>query len=238
MTRTSVPTYAIAAGILVLLSILAGGFAEVYAPGKLIVSGDAAATVRNLHDWSLLYRMSFAGYLVEAICDVTLALIFYVLLKPVSKELALLSAFFGLVSTATFAFAEFFYFAPSLLILGNHYLAVLSSDQQKAFTLVSLSLYVYGGSVFMVFYGIATLLRGWLFFQSQYFPRFLGVLLILAGLSFIFKDFIFVLLPRYDSDFILLPMFVAMFALAAWLLIKGVDLHKWETRAATRTPSL
>ena len=58
-----------------------------------------------------LFRLGFASYLVEAVCDVTLALIFYVLLKPVHKNISLLAAFFALIATATFAFAEIFYFA-------------------------------------------------------------------------------------------------------------------------------
>jgi hypothetical protein len=46
--------------------------------------------------------------------DITLALLFYVLLLPVSRYVSLLAAFFGLVSTATFAVAELFYFAASV----------------------------------------------------------------------------------------------------------------------------
>ena len=52
--------------------------------------------------------MGFAGYLVEAVCDVALSLILYVLLRPVHKDLALLAAFFGLVGTAAFAACELF----------------------------------------------------------------------------------------------------------------------------------
>jgi hypothetical protein len=234
MGRSSVQTYAMMAGTLVVISILAGGFAEVYVPSKLLVPADVLATARNIQDSNLLFRMSFAAYLVEAVCDIALALIFYVLLKPVSKEIALLSAFFGLVSTATFGFAELFYFAPSLFTSGNEYFAALSSEQRNAFTLISLSLYGYGGTIFMVFYGVATTLRGWLVFRSQYFPRFLGVLLMLAGLGFILKNFIVVLVPKYDSDSLLLPMFVAMISLAAWLLLRGVDVSRWEVQSAIR----
>jgi hypothetical protein len=40
----SVQTYARIAGVLFLLSLVAGGFGEMYVPSKLIVSGDATAT--------------------------------------------------------------------------------------------------------------------------------------------------------------------------------------------------
>jgi len=78
------------AGVLVVISILAGGFAEVFVPGKLLIPLDPAATARNMADSALLFRCSFAIYLVEAICDVTLALILYLLLRPVSQSLTVL----------------------------------------------------------------------------------------------------------------------------------------------------
>ena len=112
----SVQMYAKTAGLLVLLSIVVGGFGEAYVPSKIIVSNDAAATVENLRASDLMFRLGFAGYLVEACCDLTLALIFYVLLKPVDKHVSLLAAFFGIMGTATFAAAELFYFAPTILL--------------------------------------------------------------------------------------------------------------------------
>jgi len=96
-----VQTYAKLAGVLVLLSFVGGGFGEAYIPSKLIVATEAA---------------------VEACCDVTLALIFYVLLKPVHRYVSLLAAFFGLMGTATFAAAELFYFAPTLVLKSGGYL--------------------------------------------------------------------------------------------------------------------
>jgi hypothetical protein len=115
----SIQTYARIAGALILVTTVAGFFGEVYVPSRLIVSGDATATARNITTLSLLFRLGFASYLVEALCDVALALTFYVLLKPVQRDLALLSAFFGLVGTAFYAVAELFCFAASLIVGGT-----------------------------------------------------------------------------------------------------------------------
>jgi hypothetical protein len=43
----SAQTYARIAGVLLLLTMLAGGFGEFYVPSKLIVSTDATATANN-----------------------------------------------------------------------------------------------------------------------------------------------------------------------------------------------
>jgi hypothetical protein len=229
----SVQTYARIAGVLFLLSIVAGIFGELYVPSKLIVSGDATATARNITTFDSLYRLGFATYLVEALCDVALALILYVLLRPVQKNLALLAAFFGLISTALYAVAELFYFAASLILGGADYLKTFSPAQLNSLALLSLKLYGFGGGIFMVFYGVACVLRGYLIFQSGYLPRFLGVLLVLAGLGFIMKNFAQVLVPAYASDALLMPMFVAGVSLTVWLLVRGVDVPKWEAKAAT-----
>jgi hypothetical protein len=228
---SSVQTYARMAGALSLLSIVAGFFGEVYVPSKLIVSADATATARNIMASSLLFRAGFASYLVEALCDVSLTLIFYVLLRPVQRELALLAAFFGLISTALYGFAELFYFAASVVLGGSEYLRTFSPDQLNSLALLSLKLYGYGAGIFMVFYGVAAVLRGCLIFRSGYLPRFLGVLLALAGAGFIAKNFLLVLAPAYASDFLLLPMFFAGVSLTVWLLVRGVDISKWEAKA-------
>lgn len=68
-----------------LLSFVGGGFGDAYVPSKLIVATEAAATAENLKSSEFMFRLGFADYLVEACCDVTLALIFYVLLKPVRR---------------------------------------------------------------------------------------------------------------------------------------------------------
>ena len=221
------------AGVLFLLSIVAGGFGEAYVPYKLIVSVDATDTAKNINAFDSLFRLGFAIYLIEAVCDIALTLILYVLLRPVRKDLALLAAFFGLVSTALFAVAELFYFAASLILGGANYLKTFSPDQLNTLALLSLKLYGYGGGIFMVFYGVASVLRGYLIFRSGYLPRVLGVLLVLAGLGFITKNFALVLAPAYASDGLLLPMVLAVVSLTVWLLVKGVDVPKWEAKAAT-----
>jgi len=96
----SVQTYARIAGVLFLLTILAGGFGEYYVPSKLIVSTDAAATAKNIIASDSLFRLGFLAYLVEALCDTGLTLVLYVLLRPVSRNLALLAVLFRLMSTA------------------------------------------------------------------------------------------------------------------------------------------
>jgi hypothetical protein len=231
MTTRPIQTYARIAGVLLLVSMVCGGLGEMYVPSRLVVSANAALTAENLRSFDSLFRLGFASYLVEALCDVTLAWLFYILLAPVHKNLALLSAFFGLVSTALFGFAELFYFSSSLVLRDADYLKSFSPEQRATLALLSLKIYGLGAGAFMAFYGVATLLRGWLIFRSQYLPKFLGVLLVLAGIGFVASNVLLVLAPQYTTGLLLLPVMLATVALTAWLLVKGVDIAKWEARA-------
>ncbi len=222
--------YARVAGILFLLSMVAGGLGEAYVPAKLIVSGDAAATVANLQNFDFLYRLGFAAFMVESLCDITLALLLYVLLKPVSKNLSLLAAFFGLVATATFAFAELFYFAP-VVIMRSGYLQTFSPEQINALVLLSLKFYGYAGMIFTAYYGMGWLVRAVLIFRSGYLPKFLGVLMAIGGVGFVVRNFALILAPAYASDVLLMLMFPGGLIMAVWLLIKGIDVPKWNERA-------
>lgn len=103
MTRTveaSPQTYARIGGVLYLIIIAAGLFAEAFVRDKLIVSSDATATANNILANQSLFRLGVAADLSTFLCAVALAIIFYVLLKPINKTLALLAAFFSLVQDA------------------------------------------------------------------------------------------------------------------------------------------
>ena len=224
--------YARAAGILILLSIVFGTWGEAYVPSRLIVSGDAAATAHRILSSPILFRTGFAAYLVEAVCDVGLALAFYVLLRPVDKNLALLSAFLGLVATVTYAFAECFFFAPSLLLSGADYLKTFTPQQLESLTLLSMKFFDQIAGIFIGFYGLATMLRGYLTYRSGYLPRTLGALFLIGGAGFVTQNLLVVLAPAYMSRLLLVLMAPAGIAMMLWLLVRGVNGEKWQTAVA------
>lgn len=237
-SATPIQTYARIAAVLGLLTFVAGGFGEAYVPSALIVSGDAAGTARNIvaSDW--LFRLGFTGYLVEALCDVGLTWVLYILLRPVHPELALLAVLFRLISTAGFAMAEVLYFAAAPILGGSAYLKTFSPDQVHTLALLWLKVSGFGQGLFSMFYGVASVLLGYLIFRSSFLPRMLGVLLVIGGLGFVAKTFLSVLAPAYASSFLLVPTAVAWLFLTLWLLVKGVDDAKWRESALAEHRSL
>ena len=168
---------------------------------------------------------------MEAACDVALAVLFYVLLRPVDRQLALLSAFLGVVATVTYAFAECFYFAPALILSGALYLNAFTQDQLNALALLSMKLFDTIAGTFIGFYGLATNIRGLLVYRSGYLPRALGVLFMIGGAGFVVNNLLAVLAPAHATPLLLFLMAPAGVAMLLWLLVNGVDVERWRSRA-------
>lgn len=230
--RETVQTYARAAGLLALISVIAGGFGEAYVPMQLLVPGDAAATAANFVQQNSLARLGFAAYLIEALCDVGLALLLYALLRPVHGDLALVATFFRLIGTTGFAVAQLLHFTAVSLANGPAGLQALSPDQVNALALHSVHLGQAGATLFMMFYGAGFIFTGWLMMRATYLPTFLGVLILVTGAGFMLRTFLWVLAPGYASPLLLAPAALAGIALALWLLIKGVDVTRWREQLA------
>jgi hypothetical protein len=160
-----------------------------------------------------------------------------VLLRPVHRDLALLSAFFGLVSMSLFAVTKMFYFSAPMFLEGSRYVTGFSPEQHEALAKLFLSLYGGLSGLFMLFYGTGWIIRGYLTFQSGYLPRFLGVLMVAAGVGFFAKNITMILTPAYSSDILLAPMFLNVLVLAIWMLVRGVDRDKWDRAVAGETRS-
>jgi hypothetical protein len=97
MKADTAQQYARWVGVLFLVSIVAGGWGESYVPNTLLLANDLAGTAHRMTISVGLFRSSFAAYLVEVVCDITLNVLLYALLRPVSRNLSLLAMCFGLM---------------------------------------------------------------------------------------------------------------------------------------------
>jgi hypothetical protein len=233
--ETSPQTYARIGGVLYLTIIGVGLFGEAFVRNRLIVSGNATATAANIRSVESLWRFHIAAELFLLICAVALLLILYALLKPVSRDLALLAVFFNLVSIGVEA-ATTLYLVAALFPLGNTgYLKAFAPQQLYAMASLSLRLHSYGFGVSLIFFGCFCLVIGYLIFRSSYLPKALGVLMQIAGLSYLTNSFALVLAPAFANRLfpaILLPAFLGEASLCLWLLVKGVNVPKWQEQVA------
>ena len=96
---------------------------------------------------------------------------------------------------------------------------------------VAIKAHGYGFGIGLIFFGFECITDGYLIFTSGFLPKFLGVLILIAGLCYLTNSFALLLFPALsDSIFqiILTPAFIAELSMCLWLLIKDVDINKWN----------
>lgn len=222
-------------GVLYLIIIAIGLFGEAFIRDRIIVSGDATATAANIRSMESLWRFGIAAELFLLICAVISTWIFFILLRPVSRDLAWLATFFNLVSIALEAAIQLQLLA-ALFPLGNAgYLRAFVPEQLYAMASLSVRLHSHGFGVSLIFFGWVCLVWGYLIFRSGYLPKAIGVLMQIAGLSYLTNSFALLLAPDFANRIfpaILVPAFVGETSLCLWLLVKGVNVEKWKRASA------
>jgi uncharacterized protein DUF4386 len=225
--------YARTGGVLYLAIIVLGGFAEGFVTDRLIVPGDAAATAHNILISADLWQLGVAADFIVVLLAVPLLWIEYLLLRPVSKALVLLAVLFNVVSLAVEALSKL----PLLLVvpaLGTgDYLKAFEPRQLQVLASLVLKSHSIAFNIALIFFGFACLVNGYLIFRSGYLPKFVGVLLQIAGLSYLLACFAALFAPNFAAMIlpaILLPPLIGESSFCLWLLVKGVDLAKWRMR--------
>jgi hypothetical protein len=199
-----------------------------------VVSGDAAATAKNIASNEMLFRAGYMSELVAAIFFFMAAWCLYVLLKPVGRNTALLFLLLNAVGVAEESVNALLQFAALPLSTGADYLKVFSEPQLHALGLMFIKLQGTGNIAFTITFGLWLFPLAWLVIKSGYIPKILGVLLALDGLVLMVAFVQMCLFPaQYRLIYPLYPvMFVAEFSLSAWLLIFGAR-RTWSPAGKT-----
>ena len=233
-TPLSPQPYARTAGALYLVIIVFGLWSEVFVRGSLIVAGDAPATAANILASQGLFRASFAADSVMALADVALAMLLFVLLRPVNTTLALTAAALRLIQTAVIAASLLHQYAALLLLNGAGHAAAFEPGQLTALIVLTLDMHGHGYDLGLIFFGASCLVLGFLVARSGYLPRALGWLVMAAGVVYLVGSYALFLFP--DQAEMVAPLYVvpviSEVSLCLWLLIKGVDVDAWRARVA------
>ena len=236
MSEMSPRTKARLAGAFYLLTILTGILAQGFISARLIVAGDATATANNILTHDGLFRLGFAIYMIEMVCQIIMTVLIYDLLKPVNRSISLLAAVVGLVGCGIKTFSRLFYFAPLLVLGGTHYLSVFSGEPLNAVALLFLRVNDIGAGIALVFFGFYAILRGYLVIRSTFLPHVLGWLGVLGGIGWL----AFLSPPFGERVFSVIAVVGIIGSLAniAWLLVVGVNEQRWKEQASVAEASI
>ena len=223
------------AGVLYLLISVLAPFSILYIPSTLIVPGDAATTASNIMASEGLFRLGIVGDSVVILLEIALIAILYQLLRPVNRTLALVATFARLAMTVVMAVNVFNSLGVLLLSSDAKYLTVFEPGQLHALVLLFLNLHDSGVYIWQVIFSFHLLVLGYLVFKSGFFPRILGILLMVACLGYLMDSF-GILFPISGALSIVSSVLLAVgvigeLSFTLWLLIKGVNVEQWDIRA-------
>ncbi len=192
-----------------------------------IVRGDAAETASNIMASESLFRLGIASWTVVLVADLVVAWALYIFLKPVDEGVSLLTAWLRLVFVAIGAIAAVNLLSAVGLLSSADDFAAFQPDQLEAQAMLFIKSYDYGFNVGFVFFGLHILGLGYLIVRSDYIPKVLGVLLIIASVGYFIDSFASLLSSDYANNetlffvFVAVPAIISEFALTVWLLIRG-----------------
>ena len=184
-------------GIAFITSIFIVTIVDDFLLANFVVPGDTEALVRDIEAIGRRFGFAVVGYLLVLVLDAIIGLALYVVLKPANKFLAALTAVLRLLYAFTLIIA--------LLALWFHIIDV--------YNYASIKLLGY------LFFALHIFVLGYSVFKSAYIPKSLGILLVLASLTYI-VFFIEFNLPEILGVIIMLTMAIAELTLSIWLMLK------------------
>ena len=223
-------------GGLYLVTIVAGIIAQGVISARIISSGNAATTATSILANRSLYGLGFTIYMIEMAAQIAMTALFYELLKPVSKSVALLSAVFGYVGCGVKIFARLFYFAPLLVLGGSSWFGGFSESQLESIALFLLQLNDQGAGIALAFFGFSTVLHGWLIMKSTFLPKWIGILSLVGGIGWL--SFLSPPLGLRLFPIIAVVGIVGSLATIVWLLVVGVNEQRWLEQAEVAARSI
>ncbi len=219
-SRDAIRRAALIAGLGLLGMIVLAPFANFYVLDRVLVSGDAAATLAHLRASGDLLRWGIGAFLLVALLDVIVAWALYDFLAPAGKSGARLAAWLRVAYAATYVVA----FAPLLGVLrwasNAPELAALDPAVVQAEVMLGFRSFNDTWTLGLALFGLHLVVVGILAWRSGGVPRWLGALVAIAGIGYLIDTFAKILFPTLDLGFLTITFFgEAVFAV--WLVWRG-----------------
>lgn len=213
------------AGLLFLILIVTGVFAEFFVRQKLYVVDDLTATSQNIINNQWLFRLGFVSDLVMSTMFFVYGFVLYLIFRPVHKNISLFLLLCAVISVAMFCQNSVNQYAVLDLLVNPNYSEAFKPEQLQALSMFFQNIHIKGYYVNQIFFGMYLLPLGYMIVKSDLVPKIIGYVLILGFLGDMIDFVVYFLFPNADSvllDNITIPADIGEISLCLWLLIMGV----------------
>jgi len=212
------------AGLMFLLMVVSGLFAELFFRQKLF-SADAAQTMTNILQNTLLFRAGILSDLVMSLSYLLTALLLYKLLRTVSEDKARLMVLFAAAGSVILMMNILNEYMP--LVYATTQAGALNTAQLGELSSLSFAASNNGYMIGQVFFALWVLPLGQLICRSKFIPKVFGILFIIEAVCGLLSVVAYFLLNSTTiATLLLIPCTVAEFAFLFWLLIAGINEKK------------
>lgn len=229
LTSAQAKSNARIAGLLYLVIIVFGIGGEIALRGPLVDLANARETTEAILLDQGRFRLSLAADMLMAVSDVALAVLLFVVLRPVGPTLALMATVFRLVQAAILGMNLLNQHMALLLLTGAQDVTGLSPEQLQSAALLFLNAHEHGYDLGLVFFGVNSVLTGLLVWRCGFIPRPIGAGLMAAGAVYLTGSALRFLAPAILGAF--LPAYgltiIAETAFCLWLLVAGVRTERY-----------
>jgi hypothetical protein len=207
-----------------LLALPPALFTGIYVASQVVAHKSAAGMAQWIMAHERLFRLGIASDLTAFAIDIALITALYIVLRPVSRGLALFATFVRLVETALFFSVSLKYFDVLALLSGADYLQGVETSQLQAMARLAISEHNAGYNVGLVLAGIGSSVFCWLWLKSAYIPKPLAALGVFASAMLALFTFAWIIVPEYAKIITVGiyggPIFLFELSMGFWLLLK------------------
>ena len=207
-----------------LLAIPPALFSGIYVATQLVYNKNAAQSAQWIMSHERLFRLGIASDLTAFAIDIALVAALYVVLKPVSRGLALFAALCRVIETALFFAVTLKYFDVLGFLSGAQYLEGVDAEHLLAFARLAISSHNAGYNVGLVLAGLGSTVFCYLWLESGYVPKWLAGFGVFASIMLASFTFAWVIVPEYAKiitvGFYGGPIFLFELSMGFWLLFK------------------
>jgi hypothetical protein len=208
----------VVAGVALLVMVPLAVFADFVAVKGMITPGDAAATAAEIVAREGTFRLGVLAWLLVVVLDAVVAWALYRVFRPVSPAISMLTAVFRLVYTAVLLVAVGQLLrALDVLTVGSAPAPGTADVSEHALLELNAFQHLYDLGLFL--FGIHLALLGYLSLRSDFIPKVIGVLLVVAGAGYAFDSGAAVL--GLELSRVAAFTFLGELLLALWLLVAG-----------------
>jgi len=170
---------------------------------------------------------------LQATVFLFLAMTLYRLLKHVNQNAASAMVILVAIATTLMCLNKVFQFAALLVATDGSYVAAFGVAGANALVMLLLDIHNYGFLIAQIFFGLWLVPLGYLAYRSGMFPRALGVVLIVGGVSYLVDVIARFLVPNFGEaihSFLAIPPTIAEISMVGYLLVKGVKTPQLDER--------